>query len=122
MSNLGDYQKITRWAKKVGGPKNLISLVAIGGYAGFRVCESLVKAICKKLKRRKDLSANLREGIKKFIVNKDGISKEGLEFKLGDEFEIVDSDGESVLIEKKGSLNNPFFVSADLLRQISEFE
>ena len=31
MSNLGGYQLLTTFAKKVGGPRNLVALIAGGG-------------------------------------------------------------------------------------------
>lgn len=46
MSNLGWYQVITTWSKKVGGPLNLLGIVAgvgaIGGVAGTKGVEALV--------------------------------------------------------------------------------
>ena len=40
---------------------------------------------------------------------------------VGDAYRILESDGESVLIEKIGDTNNPYFVSADFLRSVSDF-
>lgn len=40
MGNLGWYQLITTWSKKVGGPKNLLLLVAAGGYTIVRSVEA----------------------------------------------------------------------------------
>ena len=40
MGNLGWYQLITTWSKKVGGPKTLLLLIAAGGYAIVRSVEA----------------------------------------------------------------------------------
>ena len=52
MSNLGWYQVITTWSKKVGGPLNLLGIVAgvgaIGGVAGTKGVEALVGSQKKK--------------------------------------------------------------------------
>ena len=60
MSNLGWYQVITTWSKKVGGPLNLLGIVAgvgaIGGVAGTKGVEALVLKRRRQQKRRKLLS------------------------------------------------------------------
>ena len=50
------------------------------------------------------------------------MSNEGLEFKIGDQFRVLESDKDAILIEKIGDNNNPYFVSAELLKNISDFE
>ena len=45
MSNLGWYQKITTAAKRVGGPKNLILLIGVGGYGILRLGEAGTKKL-----------------------------------------------------------------------------
>lgn len=40
MGNLGWYQLLTTWAKKVGGPKQLMLLLAAGGYIIIRPVEA----------------------------------------------------------------------------------
>ncbi len=45
----------------------------------------------------------------------------GLVFKVGDNFRILNHDADAILIEKLGDDNNPYFVSADFLKQISEY-
>ena len=45
----------------------------------------------------------------------------GLVFKVGDNYKILNRDADSILIEKFGDDNNPYFVSAEFLKKISEF-
>jgi hypothetical protein len=49
------------------------------------------------------------------------MDSDGLVFKVGDKYRILDRDGDSILIEKFGDDNNPYFVSAEFLKKISEF-
>ena len=50
-----------------------------------------------------------------------GKGGKGLVLNSGDAFKILESDGESILIEKIGDSNNPYFVSADFLHIISDY-
>lgn len=66
MSNLGWYQVITTWSKKVGGPLNLLGIVAgvgaIGGVAGTKGVEALVGSQKKKA-AEKEKAAELLKNI-----------------------------------------------------------
>lgn len=50
MSNLGFYQKMTTFAKKLGGPQKLFGVVAIGGYVILRTFEAGGKKAVKFMK------------------------------------------------------------------------
>lgn len=118
MSNLGLYQTMTTIAKKVGGPKNFLLLVGIGGYGVFRIGEAGIKKFIKaviKYKNNKKISSKL------YVVHSAGESNEGLRFIAGDTFRVLESDGDAVLIEKIGEDNNPYFVSRELLLNISDY-
>ena len=52
MSNLGLYQKMTTWAKKMGGPLQFLGAVAVGGYIVLRTAETGGKAVAKVVKKR----------------------------------------------------------------------
>lgn len=52
MGNLSWYQLMTTLAKKVGGPKILLVLVATGGYAIIRTVEAGGKKVVKLVKKR----------------------------------------------------------------------
>ena len=124
MSNLGAYQVLTTVAKKVGGPKNLILLTASAGAAigitAYKGGEVLVKKGAKAIKARID---NKKQAItvKQYVVKSFGISNEGVKFEVGEKFNVLATDGDAILIEKIGDENNPYFVSEELLKKISNY-
>lgn len=118
MSNLGWYQTMTTAAKKVGGPIQLSFLVGILGYGLGKTIEIGGKEILKRIsKKSKKVS-----GTNIYVVQCDGQSNEGLHVKIGDSIKVLEIDNDAVLIEKKGDTDNPYFVSADFLRSISDFD
>lgn len=121
MSNLGAYQWMTTAAKRVGGPVNLLILAGTTGAAIYKGSEIVVKQCLKTIKTRK--ATKLAEAKKVlYEVTLDSRSNEGLEFVVGDKFRVLEADGDSVLIEKIGDTNNPYFVSAEILRRISDYK
>lgn len=123
MSNLGGYQKITSLAKKVGGPMNLILIVASGGYAIIRGAEVSIKKIVKTV-REKNSKNNILSKNEDIIfeVYADGEDGSGLKFYVGDKYKILESDGDAILIEKLGDNDNPYFVSGNFLKTISGYK
>lgn len=122
MSNLGLYQTMTTLAKKVGGPKNLILIVAGVGYLILRTGEAVSKKLFKKVKNKisgKRKMSGYTEII--FEVTSDGEDSSGLTFHVGDKYKVLESDDDSILIEKFGDANNPYFLSRDFLISISNF-
>jgi hypothetical protein len=122
MSNLGWYQKITTAAKAVGGPKRLFGLVLAGGatvgVGATILTQKAIKAVKNKINKK---NTHYKKNEKIFIVNTEGMDSNGLVFKVGDNYRILNRDADSILIEKFGDDNNPYFVSADFLKEISEF-
>ncbi len=118
MSNLGLYQLMTTWSKKVGGPKNFVALLMGSGYIIGKGGEFVIKKAVKSIKNSKK-----KEGynVKIFTVTANGKSNNGLKFNIGDKYKVLESDEKSILIEKIGDVNNPYFVSADFLSSISDF-
>ncbi len=118
MSNLGLYQQMTKWSKKVGGPEKFIALLMGSGYIIGKGTELVVKKAVKIIKK-----SNKREKqpIKIYTVIANGKSNDDLEFNIGDKYRVLEADGKSILIEKIGDANNPYFVSADYLSSISNF-
>ena len=123
MSNLGGYQWLTTSAKKVGGPVNLVLLIAGSGAAIYKGGEVLVKNSVKAIKKiRVEKKVIAESSAKIYCVSAQGVSNEGLAFAVGDKFKVLESDGDAVLIEKIGDLTNPYFVSAELLKDISDYK
>jgi len=122
MGNLGWYQKITTISKAVGGPKNLIGLLIGGGIAigtgGTLLTQKVIKAVKIKIK---SINISYMENGKVFTVSVDYKDENGLDLKIDDNFKILKSDGDAILIEIIGNNNNPYFVSGELLRKISDY-
>lgn len=119
MSNLGAYQWITTMSKKVGGPEKLIALIAVGSIAIYKGSEIAVKKLIKAVKKSK---AKAKEKGPAYKVTIPGESNEGLKFKIGDKFYVLETDGDVILIEKIGDLNNPYFVDINLLNKITNYK
>lgn len=122
MSNLGAYQWITSASKKVGGPVNLLLLTGAAGAAIYKASEIGVKNGIRAFLAYQDPPTVWRV-VKRnvYSVTADGVSNEGVEFHMGTKFKVLEKDGDSILIEKIGDNNNPYFVSAEFLRTISDF-
>jgi uncharacterized membrane-anchored protein YhcB (DUF1043 family) len=121
VGNLGAYQLITTVAKKVGGPVKLAAGVAVGGYVVIRTAEGVIKKVIKKVKKHKETKTALNTS-KLYTVHECAESNEGLMFNISDTYRVLEKDGDSVLIEKIGDANNPYFVSEELLGKISDYE
>ena len=121
MGNLGWYQIVTALSKKVGGPLKLLAIVFGGGtlFGGGTTLgvQKLRKIILKNLKEKKQAD----ESAVIYTVNSDGQSNEGLQFKEGEQFKILETEGDAGLIEKIGDGNNPYFVSLKFLSSISNY-
>lgn len=125
MSNLGDYEKIVKLIKMVGGPARAKALTAVaasglvvaGGYLhkGIQNAGPLVRNWTGSLKRSDEPSGP------SYTVHTSATDGQGLEFTVDDVFRILERDDDSVLIEIIGRDDNPWVVSAGFLEQISEF-
>ncbi|EGP5052904.1 hypothetical protein E4K19_002603 [Enterococcus faecium] len=121
MGNLGWYQLMTTVAKKVGGPKQLLALVAAGGYVIIRGVEAGGKKVIKLVKKdNKEKSTSKVLPAYKFII--DGKDDKGLIFSSGDVFYVAARHDDVILIEKEKDENNPYFVSVDWLMKVSSFK
>lgn len=126
MSNLGGYQILTTLAKKVGGPGKLVALIAGGGAAAGAI---VVKGGEFAIKKGKQIIAKHKEKKINLKVNSDAIytikenseSNEELQLKAGDNFRVLECDGDAILIELIGNDNNPYFVSGKLLKEILDW-
>ena len=118
MSNLGAYQTMTTTAKKFGGPYGLAALIAFAGYGVGKLIEISVNAGARYLqaKKKPDQTKQLIE------VTSAGTDGSDLAFRDGDSYRVLYSDKDMVLIEKVGDANNPYMVSPDFLRTVSNYE
>ncbi len=118
MSNLGKYQVVTTLMKKMGGPDKAIAKavagVAVITIAGWEAGKWGVGKIREKFTKDP-------EEWKKYSISKSGVYKE-LSVKPGDVITVMEQDGEAVLIAVDGRKDNPFMVSAEWLKDVSEFE
>lgn len=117
MSNLGWYQVMTTMAKKVGGPRNLFTIVLGSGAILGGTAVTVKRKFGEELSKKK---INEEAAIV-HTVKKDGRSNEGLVFKTGDKFKVLERDGDAALIEILHDSNNPYFVSAKFLHTISDY-
>lgn len=116
MSNLGMYQVITQWASKVGGPRNLLSIAGVAGYATIRLGETGVKKAIKALKNRKsDVDQQT------YTFNVSGSDENGLAFEKGDTFRVVAQYGDLMLIEKNGN-HDGFVQTSEFLSGVSDYK
>ena len=123
MSNLGAYQWITSASKKVGGPVNLLLLTGATGAVIGKLCEIGLKKGVAAINARilsKYKSDDPMEKI--YSVTATGENKEGVIFVVGDQYKVLERDNDSVLIEKIDDVNNPYFVSVDFLRTVSNYQ
>lgn len=117
MSNLGAYQIATTWAKKVGGMENLAFILLGAGYAAGKIIEIPVRAIVRRIRTKKE-SNQSRELIE---VTSTGTDSSGLVLSEGDSYLVLYSDEDMVLVEKVGDTNNPYMVSPEFLRSVSNY-
>ena len=123
MSNLGAYQWMTSTSKKVGGPFNFMVLTMATGAAIYKISELGVTKCIKIVKSHRAAqiaSSKFQDRI--FSVTSFGQSNEGVNFSEGCQYRVLEKDGDAVLIEKIGDENNPYFVSANFLHTISDFQ
>ncbi len=114
MSNLGLYQTMTTAAKRVGGPKQFVTLIFGGGMLAGKVLSKGADVLRKHSeKKRQEIAAAVIH-----TVTAEGTSNEGLLFRVNDQFRILERDGDAVLIDKLNDVNSPYFVSSSFLKTI----
>lgn len=111
---LGLYQSIVVWSKKLGGPKRFIALTMASGYLVGRTVEVGVKTLAKAAKKSK------KPPLPTYTIHT-AASSDDLHFSAGDTFHILEQDKDAVLIEKIGDANNPYFISTQELKNISDY-
>ncbi|MFI7252828.1 hypothetical protein [Micromonospora chalcea] len=108
MGNLGKYELMTTLAKKVGGPSGLLIATLGGGYIIGRITEAggkkAVKALVTALKKRNMPCATKGQ---LFRVITDGEDSSGLKLSAGDEYRVLECDGDAILIEVLNYFRQP---------------
>lgn len=123
MSNLGGYQRITTVSKALGGPGNAFAFV-LG--AGIVIGGAVVAGSGKLLRVTKQAAREAGHtrpstAAPIYEATNDGENSDGLRIRAGDRFRVLDSDGDSVLIELRGDQGNPHFASRAFLSALSDF-
>lgn len=123
MGNLGGYQTLTTFAKKVGGPEKLVTLlIGSGMILGITIEKSRVY-ISKKTKKLlyefKEKNCSVENG-NIYIVIKNCEINEKLRLEKNNLYRVLESDGDAVLIELFGNDNNPYVISKKMLEDISK--
>lgn len=121
MGNLGSYQAMTSLAKKVGGPVALAAVTAASGFLVGRAAEVGFKRAGNSWVARIKKVVSARESSETFTVGTEADCGAGLTLHAGDEFRVLERDGESMLIEVLGNADNPYVVSAEILARVSDF-
>ena len=117
MSNLGAYQTATTWAKKVGGMENLALILLGAGYVIGKIIEIPARAIAKRIRAKKETN----QQVELIEVTSSGTDSSGLLLNEGDTYRVLYSDEDMVLVEKTGAEDNPYMVSPDFLRSVSNY-
>lgn len=115
------YQTLTLMAKKVGGPLNLIGIFVVGGAILGGGAVAVGVDINKRNSIKKDKEQRAERAKVVYTVNNEGRSNEGLLFKAGDTFRVLEFDGDAGMIEIIGNPSNPYFVSLKFLSGISNY-
>ncbi len=119
IGNLGDYQRFTMTAKKVGGPKILLGIVSgASALAGAAITKGVSSA-----KHRHKQTKSLKEKTEAtyYTVETSAADNQGLLLNKGDKFRVLDRNGDIILIDITNRNDNPFYVSAEFLHKVSNF-
>ena len=112
---------MTTLAKKVGGPKKFLLIVAATGWIVLRSGEASAKAIVSKFRNAPHTSSDYQHLGEAFAVTDTTELAEGLILNEGSTFHVLERDQDSVLIAVPGDKNTPYFVSAEKLSKISNY-
>lgn len=115
MNNLGSYKALTVMSKKVGGPENLLLL-----FFGTGILVSNLDRIIKVFTNIKNKNITRFES-PVFTIHSDFFDNLGANFKIGDQYRVIEEDDNSILIEIINDSNNPYFVDEDVLLEISNY-
>jgi len=126
VGNLGAYQAVTTIMKQFGGPEKaawkLVPPVLVAGYALLRPAEAGIKKLGVKIKEARADDHRARAGAGRlFTVTADGTDSQGLHLTSGMQYRLLQHDDGAVLVEVIGDSNNPYMLSGEFLRTISDY-
>lgn len=125
MGNLGMYQDVTKLIKTLGGPRKALTLLVGGTLAVGSLLtvagQQTTKVIMKAVKTRRDRRDPCPTLGQSFTVQAAGTDEQGLEFREGGTYSVIECDDDAVLIEVTGNVGNPYFVSGAFLSSISDY-
>lgn len=120
MSNLGGYQAIVVLVKKLGGPGQAAAIVIGGAASAGALALAGAQKIAAKVRERRE--ADDGSHLPHFTVTVNASTKDGLEMVVGNQFRVLERDGDAVLIEILGQGDNPHVASAEFLKSVSNFQ
>lgn len=119
MNNLGNYKRMVTLAKKVGGPLKLATIVFSSGVAATKIAEQGYKSVKKYMNTR----TNSKVKVKRiYTVHTDANYNDEIYFKKGRKINVLTIDKDSVVVEIVGENNNPYVVTRDFLKKVSDFD
>ena len=122
MGNLGRYQTMTTWAKKVHGPLTLGALIAFGGYLLFRGCEAIITVTIRAIKKWKNKQGRDDLLYDEYEVSASYIDNHGLALNPGDRVRVLEKlEAGVILVEKMGDDDNPYCMAPESLADISNY-
>jgi hypothetical protein len=128
VGNLGNYQKLVQLAKAADGPVKLALYVVAGSLIVGTTVGTVVGPVIKQggakaiqaVKSRMNNSSVAAGRL--YTVNDDADGEMGLKLCVGDQFRVLEVDGDAILVEVINNANNPYVVSGDLLQSVSDFK
>ena len=97
-------------------------VTAVGGWAIGRGAEAGGKSVLRAAKtaaKKRNAPCSTKGQV--FDVLSDGEDDKGLALRAGDQYRVMERDGEAILIEVLGGTNNLYFTSAQFLASVSGF-
>lgn len=119
VSNLGNYQRMVTLAKKVGGPLTLATIVFSSGVATTKIAEQGYKSVKKYMNTRTNSKVKAK---RIYTVHTDANYNDEIYFKKGRKLNVLIIDKDSAVVEVVGENDNPYVVTRDFLKKVSDFD
>ncbi len=123
MGNLGGYETVTKFIKKIGGPKVFVGLLATGAAVSFGFGAALrpkiEKVKGKILKKKASEKGFNKEEPYRFTCDYELLK--GPNVSEGDGFVVLEVLDDVAIIACENDLDTPFVIGIDELKSISNF-